>query len=406
MRPHINPPRIFAQGGTGGPLKAPGFYKEEENAMKSRLLSIVAILALVGTALTFAGETKGETQTGTLIAFSGNSLTIATVDAKGKAKDFTFTLDAATVVKRGDQDMDWLAAARKGLKAVVTYAGKKALSVQLPFYGLETQGYPVPTETPSVVGVKDVRVNKTDSSNAKASEVKDDKGRIKSKVELVELEPETDDAWALADSKTIMLGNIFVLPDSVKLTVKGVELKVLPSTDGKGSFAEPAGSSALLDLTKGVYTLKFDQELGADREAAEKIVQLSFKKKMFRETSTEITYLPVDEAACIEVNGTRASLAEAMNEANYWLVRCNPEGAIIHIDAYFNAMPAVLKSASAKKLSLAFGKKTVTLAMSPGVTITQASGAPATVKDLKAGASVIISTEPAEAYNIVLVSLK
>ncbi len=374
--------------------------------MKLKVSLLVAILLIAGAVSAFAMGGKEVSIEGTLTGLDETSMTVTYLDAKGKEKVATFQIGPETAVKRVDQPSDWLMVARKGLTVQVSAKGKSALAVTVPFYGLETQGRGIRTADPAVIGVEDVRVNRTDSSLVAASEAKDKEGRIVSKVSFVEVAPVEDDAWSLSNSKTVMLGNLHILPGTMKVSLDGKPMTVIDSVDGAGAFAAEAGSSVLLDLSKGIYTLKFDVDVGANFAEADKRLKLSFKKKMYDQTTVETTYLKVAPLACIELNGKKATLAEAIDRANFWQVRANPAGDIIHIDAYLVGMEGVVKSASATRLVATVGGADMTLAVSPGVFFATKAGGPAELAAFKAGTPVLITNEPADEYRVIYVSLK
>lgn len=374
--------------------------------MKLKVSLLVAILLIAGAVSAFAMGGKEVSIEGTLTNLDESSMTVTYLDAKGKEKVSTFQIGPETAVKRVDQPSDWLMVARKGLTVQVSAKGKAALAVTVPFYGLETQGRGIRTADPMWIGIEDVRVNRTDSSLVAASEAKDKDGRIVSKVSFVEVAPELDSAWSLSNSKTVMLGNLHILPGTMKVSLDGKALTVIDSVDGAGAFAATPGSSALLDLSKGVYTLKFDVDVGANFTEADARLKLSFQKKMYDQTTVETTYLKVAPMACIELNGKKATLAEALDVANFWQVRANPAGDIIHIDAYFVGAEGVVKSVAADKLVATFGGKDLTLAVSAGATFATKAGGPAELAAFKAGTAVRVTNEPADQYRVIYVSLK
>lgn len=374
--------------------------------MKLKVSLLVAILLIAGAMSAFAMGGKELSIEGTLTGLDETSMTVSYLDAKGREKLATFQIGPETSVKRVDQPADWLMVARKGLTVQVSAKGKAALAVTVPFYGLETQGRGIRTADPEWIGIEDLRVNRTDSSLLAASERKDDKGRVISKVSFVEVAPALDRAWSLSNSKTVMLGNLHILPGTMKLSLDGKPLTVIDSVGGAGVFASPPGSSALLDLSNGIYTVRFDIDVGANLAEAEKRVELSFQKKMYDQTTVETTYLKVAPRAYIELNGKKATLAEAFDHANFWLIRANPAGEIIHIDAYLVGMEGVVKSVSETRLVATVGGKDMTLTVTPGAVFANKAGGPAQLSEFKAGTAVLITNEPADEYRVIYVSLK
>jgi hypothetical protein len=371
--------------------------------MKSRIPLLVACFLVLTAALSFAAGSGGESRTGTLVSFTGTSLTLAYPDAAGNTATASFVIDGKTEVKRLDQAMPWLDVARKGLVVTVEPSGAFAASIQVPFYGLEAQGIGSATAKKNVYALSDIRVNTTDSNLTAASERKDSEGRVMSKVEIFPLPPETDNAWALNNSKEIMIGNIDVIEGSVKLRLGGFWMNVAYGTDGKGAFYEPVGTSCVVDKTKGVTTIKFDAPIGANYDEVAPRLQFSFQKVMLAQKTTEITYLELDPSCVIEVNGAPGTIAEATDLANFWLVRCSTANKLVHIDSYFVDKPAKVIGVYGAILVVDMGKF-VALPLAEGLTILTDKGE-GTTADLAYGTKVLLTTEPADAYGVVLVSV-
>lgn len=371
--------------------------------MKSRIPLLVACFLILTTAFSFAAGSGGETRTGTLVSFTGTSLTLAWADAVGKPMTSSYVIDSKTVVKRLDQGMPWLDIARKGLKVTVTSEGVFAASIQVPFYGLEAQGIGSATPKANVYALADIRDNTTDSNLTAASERKDSDGRVISKVEVLPLPPETDNAWSLNNSKEIMIGNIDVIEGSVTIKLDGMFMNVAYGVDGKGIFFEPVGTSCVVDKTKGVTTIKFDAPIGKNYAEVAPRLELSFQKKMLSQKTTEITYLELDPSCVIEVNGQPGTIAQATNQANFWLIRCSTDNRLIHIDSYFVGKHASVMGVFGGMLVVDAGE-VVALPLSEGLTVLTAKGE-GSVADLVWGTKVLITTEPADAYRAVLVSV-
>lgn len=371
--------------------------------MKTRILSLVACFFLLASAITFAAP-GGQMVHGTLVAFTESTLTLAYAGPTGAMATKTWIIDGETIVKRLDQVMPWLDVARKGLHTVVEVHGDFVHGVQVPFYALETQGYGASTSKANMYSVTDIRENSTDSNLTAASERKDGNGWLVSKVEVLPLEPETDNAWALAKPTQIMIGNIDVIDGSVKIKLDGMFLNVAYGVDGKGVFFDPAGTSCVVDKTKGVTTINFDQELGKSFDEVAPRLELSFQKKMMIQKTTEVTYLDLDPAALVEVNGQTSSIYDATSIANFWLVRCNTDNRMIHVDAYMVGREAVAVGVYGKQLIARVGTGMVSIPLSEGLTVLTSSGA-GSVADIVRGAKIAITTEPAEAYRAVLVTV-
>jgi len=369
--------------------------------MKSKISLLMACFLLLAVSLAFgAGEV---TKTGTLAGFTGTSLTLRVASQAGGHVEETFILHGRTEVKRLDQEMAWLDIAKKGLAVTVVVKDGWAEKVQVPFYGLEAQGKGIRTDKPGLYGVVDVRSNLTDSILAAPSERKDQAGRIVSKVELEELGPELDEAWAFSKSNEIMIGNIGVIEGSAFVSVDGKPLTVVYAKDGTGKFLEPAGSSCIVDFSKNTTTIKFDKDLGKNYGEASERVKIQFKKRLFRETATEITYLEVDSNALIEVNGAASTIDSALDVANFWLIRCNTDNKIVHVDAYFVDRRVKVKKVAAGEMAVDAGAP-VSVFFSPGLTFMTEHGE-GDLATLSEGMDVHVTTEPAEGYKAVMIAV-
>lgn len=369
--------------------------------MKSKISLLMACFLLLSASLAFgAGEV---TKTGTLAGFTGTSLTLWVAGQAGGHVEETFILHGKTEVKRLDQEMAWLDIAKKGLAVTVVAKDGWAEKVQVPFYGLEAQGKGIRTDKPGLYGIVDVRSNLTDSILAAPSERKDQAGRVMSKVELVELEPELDEAWALAKPNEIMIGNIGVIEGSAFVSVDGIPLTVVYAKDGKGKFIEPAGTSCIVDFSKNTTTIKFDQDLGKNYAEASERVKILFRKRMFRETATEITYLELDPHALVEVNGKASTIDHALDVANFWLIRCNTDNRLVHVDAYFVDRRATVKKVAEGELAVDAGAP-VSVFLSPGLTFMTEHGE-GDLAALSEGMDVHVTTEPAEGYKAVMIAV-
>jgi hypothetical protein len=376
--------------------------------MKTRVLLLSVLLACAA-ATAFAAAPDG-TVSGILTGFDGASLVVAVEGAKGKVASYAYKLAPDALVKRLDQKVAWLDAARKGLAVTLTAKAGTASAVDLPAYGLEARGVGFATEDPTILGVTDLRVNLTDSALAAPAEIKDAAGRVVSKTTVKEVEPADDEVWARADAKKLNLGNVVVVEGSVKVSLNGKELKVIYAADGAGKFEGDPGSSCIVDNTKKYVTIQFDVEIGADYDAANAAVKASWKKKMFEQSVAETIYKKIDPKAVFEFQGKSATLETVLRDANYMLIRCSVSDAIIHVDSYLVAREVLVSSASAKELKVQYpsaAKKpdAGTIGLSSGVTLADAKGGPVDPKALK-GKTVLVTTEPADGYRAILVALK
>lgn len=376
--------------------------------MKTRAL-LFSVLLVCAAMSAVAAAPEG-TIAGILTGYDAGSLVVAVDGGKGKVASYAYKLAPDAAVTRLGQAVPWLDAARKGLAVTLTAKAGVASAVDLPAYGLEARGLAVATADPTVLAITDTRVNLTDSALAAPAEAKDATGRVTSKTTIKEVEAADDDVWARADAKKLNIGNVFVVEGSAKVKLNGKDLKVVYAKDGAGKFEGDPGSSCIFDFTKNFATIQFDVELGADYDAVAKVVQASWKKKMFEQTVAETVYKKVDPKAVVEFQGKPASLDVALRDANYVLFRCNVDDAIIHLDAYLVAREVLVTSSSAKELKVEFPSAAPkpakgAVALSAGATLSDARGGPIDYKALK-GKKALVTTEPADGYRAILVALK
>jgi hypothetical protein len=347
---------------------------------------------------------------GVLASYMAKAFALAITSKDGNVATQAFAFAEGASVTRLDQPVAWLEAARKGLKVSVLLKAGAVTSVKLPIYGLEARGIAAYGGQPRWISVRDVRVNSTDSSLAAPSEAKDALGRVSTKVEIAESAPIADDVWARSNAKKLDIGNVFIVPDSVKVNLNGKDLAVVYATDGKGLFTGDPGSSCIVDSTKNFVTIQFDVELGATYDDVAKILVASWQKKMFKQTTTEYVYKEMAPEAIVEFQGQPASLATAIYVGNYVLFRCDTSDKVIHLDSYLVDREVQVTAASASDISVYYlndGKPESfgTVNLSAGATIAGATGAPIAPADL-VGKKALVTTEPADGYGAILVALK
>lgn len=363
------------------------------------LLIIVVLLLSLAIPVAAAGEKQG-----VIKSFTQKSITLG-VDGK----NYTYTIDSKTVIKRIDQDVDLMDVAKKGIKVEFKNSGSKLTYINVPNIGAEMQGV-------AKVAVSDVRVNPTDSAlsaesttavvDAVTGEVTQTTVTRVKKLAFVDC-----DEFVFDDEKNLTLGDLVIDLASVKVTLNGKALKVI--TDGKTDF-DPAvvGDEVKLIADKTLYTMEFEAAItdktDATQEDIEKILKVFYKKQTFEIATTETNFLAVDNGAVIELNGKEVPLNKAMNMGNYWFVRTNPDGDVIHVDAFYREVNAVFTGLSKTQLKVNILKngKVVgsdILTPSAGLTILAADGKEISVKDLKVNDKLTLTTEPADGYKVTFI---
>lgn len=352
-----------------------------------------------------AAPAAGEKQ-GVLKAFDAKSVIISVA-----GKNTKYTVDAKAVVKRIDQEVDFMDTAKKGMVVTFKATGSKLTYINFPNIGAELQGI-------AKIAVSDQRVTLSDTAlaaNADAASVDSNTGEVTQTIttRFKELGYADCDEFVYDDEKNLTLGDLILDKASVKVALNGKALKVL--TD-KAEF-DPAvvGDEVKLVQTKTLYTMVFEGAITDNKDAEqsdiEQILKVTYKKMMFEISTTETNFLPVDADGVVELNGKETTLARATTMGNFWFVRTNPEGYVIHADAFFREADAVITSIvkNTVKVNVIKNGKVVgneTLTLSAGVTIQAANGKELTVKDLKVNDKVVITTEPAEGYKVTFIKKK
>ena len=361
---------------------------------------------LIAMAIPVAAAVTADKQ-GVIMAVSEKSITLGV-----GGKNYTYSIDSKTEVKRVDQDVVLMDVAKKGIKVAFRTSGSKLTYINIPNIGAEMQGV-------ARIAVADVRVNPTDSAlsaDATTATVDPVTGDVTQTTvtRVKKLDFENCDEFVYDDETNLTLGDLVIDLPSVKVTLNDKALKVI--TDGKTEF-DPAGvgDEVKLVATKTMYTMVFEAAITNNKEAVqadiEKILKVTYKKQAFVITTTETNYLAVDSEAVVELNGKVVALDKAMNMGNYWFVRTNPAGDVIHADSFYRDVEAVFTGLSKTQIKvniMKYGKVVGSDILTPsaGLTILAADGKEITVKDLKVNDKLTITTEPADGYKVTFIQKK
>jgi Fe-S cluster assembly iron-binding protein IscA len=370
-----------------------------------KLKKVVSLFMIVALLLSLAipVAAQGEKQ-GVIKSFTAKSITLG-VDGK----NYTYTIDSKTEVKKIDQNVDLMDAAKKGIKVAFKNSGNKLTYINIPNTGAEMQGV-------AKIAVSDVRINPTDSALAAESttsvvdgvtgEVTQTTVTKVKKLAMVDC-----DEYVYDDQKNLTLGDIVIDPASLKVALNGKSLKVI--TDGKTDF-DPSvvGDEVKLVATKTMYTMVFEGDITANKDAVqadiEKLLKVSYKKQNYEISTTETNFLTVEKEALVELNGKEVPLNKAMDMSNYWFITTNPEGNAIHINSFYREVKAVFTGLSKTQLTVNILKdgKVVgsdTLTPSAGLTVLAADGKEISLKDLKVNDKLTLTTEPADGYKVTFI---
>lgn len=369
-----------------------------------RRITYLLLAVLLLSSMLFSVYAEPADKVGVIKAFNEKSITLV-VDGK----DSTYTIDKNTKVFRIDQEVDLLDVAKKGLKVTFRTSDNKLTYINISNMGAELQGAPR-------IAVSDLRINTTDSPTApketasidsKTNEVLNHISTVVKELPIVE-----DTGFTAGDDmgyegNEADLGDKEIIPGSLVVTLNGKELKII---DAKAEF-DPAvvGDEVKFERVGLSNMLTFETNI-IDKETVnyadvEKVLKVSYKKKMFEIYTTETNFLPVNNEAIIELNGKVVPLSKAMAYCNASLVRTNPEGEVIHLDAFYKDVTGRFSKLNKDQLTVnivkngrIIGQDIVTL--SEAVTVYDKDGSLLTVSDLKVGDDIYVTTEPAEDYKV------
>jgi hypothetical protein len=377
--------------------------------MKRVLSLLMAVVLILGMGTAVSATTTVD-RTGVLKSFTDSEAVITVA-----GEDHTFQYDSKTQVLRIDQEVGFLDAARKGMKVSFKSFGKKLTYINFPNMGAEMQG----VARAAKIALSDLRVNVTDSSLVKKSSasIMDEatKEVIQTTVtDFKEIDPITVDEYYYGDPSFVTLGDINILPSTLKVVLNGKEIKVI---EGTAEFDKAVtGDEAKYVNTPGSgMELEFEAPITDNKELEqadiEKILKVTYTKKMYEVYTTETNFVPVSNDAVIELNGKPVTLSKAMRLGNYWFATTNPASEVVYVDAFYRDVEALVKSVSSTSLAVDIVRDgevvgTDTLALSEAVTVIGADGNEISAGQLKANDKIVLTTEPAEGYKVTTVYVK
>lgn len=364
----------------------------------------ICLLLVVLMLLSMVVLAESSDKTGVIKSFSEESITLVV-----NGKDETYKIDNNTKVMRIDQEMDLMDIAKKGLKATFRASKDKLTYINIANMGAEIQGAPR-------IAVSDLRINTTDSptTSKETSSIDSATNEVLTHNSIVVKPlPDVDDTTFTAgddmgyEPNEADLGDKEVIPGSLEVTLDGKKLKVI---DAETEFdAAVIGDEVKFarDGLSNMLTFEapiLDKET-FDYEDVEKVLKVSYKKKMFEIYTTETNFLPVNGDAIIELNGKVVPFSKALAMSNASLVRTNPEGELIHLDTFYKDVTARFVSANNNQITVNIikfgdivGQDMLTLA--EGVTISDKDGSPIELSDLKPDNNIYVTTEPGENYQV------
>lgn len=327
------------------------------------------------------------------------SFTATTVTVLEKGKLVTYALNGNTHVTSAGIEGSYADLIKKGL--TVSFKAKAGMisHIEIPGIGIQTQGTLASNPTISAFGfllsnninVVDVRANTTDSNIVPANTAST---TFKAEVSG----EEADDAFVVAaDGKTADIGDLDVVPGSMKVTVDGKALTVLVT----GEFnAATAGDEVKLVKTKTFTSLAFETPLTA---AQQKTMTVAFKKVMRNLTATETTTIPLSEDAIIEFNGKKVPF---IIEGASSFVTTDLAGSAIYVDSYYKNQVVKFIGAKGNKIVVAMVKDGVQVftdlvEVTADATVGDINGDPIDFHLIKSGSMVNLTVDPDMGYKAV-----
>lgn len=333
--------------------------------------------------------------TGVVKAFSDSSVTLGVA-----GKNSTFKLDKSTKITLGGEVATLDQAGNKGVKAAFVTAKGKLISIDFSNIGDQGQGTIGTTSTY-------VRTVDTDSSlpaaanTATSTGVKTENGKV------------TDTLFAYGEdgNDVVALGTFDVIPGSLKVVLNGTELKVIDAT----AKFDPSVVGDEVQLyndpdDQNMAKLKFEKPLltsdTATNDDAQKILSVTYDKKMYKITTTDVLPVNVDESVYSELNGKEVSLATALNRGTFAYYILSPNATIIYVNAFYKSLACTVDNVKGNLVTFSVKIKgktpfTDTLKVTDITNIHDVKGAPIKLSDIKAKDSITISVDPDNGYSVI-----
>lgn len=331
-------------------------------------------------------------QTGIVKAFSEKSITI---DVNGKAA--TYTIGADTKILLNDQPATLATAANKGTKVSFVTKGNAATELNFSEIGEQQQGF-------MNLAVLYPREMMTDTSTELAYSP-----QVTASATKTAVGEEADSSYVLRDTKTVDIGPVELIPDSLKVVLDGKALKVI--YDEKTDFDKTVeGDEVKISYDtedEDQIVLNFEKDFTASaattQEDIEKILKIDYKKKIFKVDITELYKFIPDENVVVELNGKEVTLQKAINRSNFAYYILNPEGRVIYINSFYQELECTIDSIKGDTIAISVntgGKAPFsdTLKLSSALSI---NGGALSINDLKAKDKIKLTVDPYNGYQVV-----
>lgn len=352
-------------------------------------LSLLIVMALVLCCIVPVSA-EAEPAVGIVKDFSDKSITIA-----ADGKNLTCSIDSGTKILLSDLPSTLSEAAYKGVSVKFKISDGKATELNFAEIGDQHQGY---MNMAIIYPREMVTDTNTDLYYSPAT----------SKASKTETGEENDTQFSLRDLKTADLGSVDLVKDSLKVVLNGREIKVL--YDEKEEFDKSADNDELkisFDTeNENEVLLNFEKEISDKNsltpEEIAQILKISYRKKMYKLSVTELYTMGVDENVHVELNGKEISLPKAINRSNYAYYVLNPQGRIIYINSFYQDLACTITGIKSDSITISVDSPDITpftdtLSLSPAVSI---NGGSLAVTDLKVNDAVKLTVDPYDGYRV------
>lgn len=354
------------------------------------------IMAVLIMEMVISVNAAPKVNTGVLKNFSEKFITLSV-----NGKEVTYTIDANTKVYKNDELVNIMEVARKGMTVEFKFSGKKATEIKVPNYGFENSGV-------LSFNLIDRRENTTDSSQ-KSRESKNDMKETRVTFEEIG-EEESNRIAYWGELNKIVLGNITLVPDTLKVVLNGSALKVI---DAKAEFDSKVVGDEVKLVTQAddptalelLFEKNFSEDTGITQEKIQEFLSVTYKVKLYKQITTDIYNFPISENVVVDLNGKPSTLIKALNWSTSSYITTNTDGEVIYIDAVFDNFKGIVDSVKNGKISVSAVRNnkvvfTDTLELSQGVTVYATDGSVIDISALKAKDEIKLSVNPFDAYKV------
>lgn len=351
-----------------------------------RVLAIVLALMLVIGGLGFASTTASMAKSGMVKEF-----TETTVSVLENGKLVTYKVHDQAAVTSGGMDADFAGTINKGLVITYTVAGGMIKAMDIPSYGIQTQGEIMSAPAVSQYGFLtalnlqsiDTRINTTDSNLLPANNATT---TFTTKV----IGEEADEDGMVRTSDTVI-----TFPDAEIVAGSAVV-----TFDGK-AMATPADYVVKLEPKKN-GTITFTKAIPAADFAK---IKVTYKKVITEITGKETSRYPYAKDMLIELNGKEVPvIIDGVNA----FVNTNLAGQVCYVNSYYKDQKMVFYGMHGTRMVVGLLKGDTVLlvdrlTVSPDASVMDANGDMVALSSLKGNTRILLTTDPDLGFQVVSV---